>query len=393
VFLSILHRYVLLELLRVFLLALTAITAILVLVLLVAEAAQQGLPPGSIFRLVPLLVPSMLPFTIPTTTLFAVAVVYGRLAHDNEITAVKSAGVPITLILLPGFPVGVAASFPVFLLYEEVIPRATHAFKRAVLEDIQELLYAKLRRDLRFQQPGVNYSIFVKEVQGRRLLGVTFTKRDDKTGDEIVVSAREAELDVSLERGEVEVTLRYGELVSSDGRRVIIDDEMSFPVPLPANWATRQPRARELTNAQLVAKLQEQLGEQKRRQRAIVDKYGHFVHSAELMKKNDDNFKLHLAIKKEWELRTEYAMRPALSASCFFFVLIGCPVAVWFHRRDYLSAFVACFLPITVIYYPLVMFGINLAKEGNIEPHLILWAGDAVLGLIGLGLLWQLVRH
>jgi lipopolysaccharide export system permease protein len=393
VFLSILHRYVLAELLRVFILALAAITGILVLVLLVAEASQQGLPATAIAKLIPLVVPSTLPFTIPTTTLFAVAVVYGRLSHDNEITAVKSAGVPITKLLWPAFYLGVAMSVVVFFLYEEVIPRATHAFKRAALEDIQELLYAKLRRDLRFQQAGVNYSIFVKEVQGRRLLGAIFKKRDDKTGDEIVVSAREAELEVNLERGEVVVTMRYGELTRSDGSRVIIDDEMNFAVPLPPTFYARQPRARELTNSQLLASIRAQQKEQQRLVEAIHAKFGHFQHNEELIKKNEENRKLYYSFRKQWELETEYAMRPALAASCLCFVLIGCPVAVWFHRRDYLSAFVACFLPITITYYPLVMFGINLGKEGRIEPSLLLWAGDALLGATGLGLLRRLLRH
>ena len=46
---------------------------------------------------IPLLIPNTLPYTLPTTTLFATCVIYGRLAHDNEILAVKAAGIPLTL--------------------------------------------------------------------------------------------------------------------------------------------------------------------------------------------------------------------------------------------------------------------------------------------------------
>jgi lipopolysaccharide export system permease protein len=92
-------------------------------------------------------------------------------------------------------------------------------------------------------------------------------------------------------------------------------------------------------------------------------------------------------------MKTEYASRPAVAAGCFFFVLIGCPVAVWFHRRDYLSAFVTCFLPIIIIYYPLIMFAMNLSKEGQLDPTYGLWIGDAVLGIVGVVLLHRLLRH
>src|SRR5262245_41975254 len=116
--LSILHRYVFLELLRVFLLALFTLTLILTVALLVAEAAQQGLPLMQILRLIPLVIPGTLPITIPTTTLFAVAVVYGRLAHDQELTAIKSSGVRITHVLWPALALGLLLSIGVFFLYE-----------------------------------------------------------------------------------------------------------------------------------------------------------------------------------------------------------------------------------------------------------------------------------
>ena len=81
---SILHRMILLELLKVFALALLGITGILLLAGIVAEASQQGLGPMQILTIIPLLVPSTLPYTIPATTLFATCVVYGRLSADNE---------------------------------------------------------------------------------------------------------------------------------------------------------------------------------------------------------------------------------------------------------------------------------------------------------------------
>jgi lipopolysaccharide export system permease protein len=393
VFLSILQKYIAGELLRVFLLALAALSFVIVIAVLVAEAAQQGLPPGNLVTLLPLLVPSTLPFTIPTAALFAVAVVYGRLAHDNEITAIKSAGMPVTRVLWPALALGAASSVVILLLYGEVIPRATHAFKQALVRDVEELLYAKLRRDLSFQTPGVNYAIFVKEVRDRRLLGATFHKRDAAGNLDFLAQAREAEIRVDAPRNTVSVRMRHGTMARGDGTVISIEDE-TFHVPLPPTMGSnRLVRAREMTNAELAREIDLLQNEATQLRAAITQKLGSFQHNEHLQTVNPENFQYHVLMRRLWEMQTEDAARPAVSAGCVFFMLLGCPIAIWFHRRDYLSAFVTCFLPVVTVYYPLMMFSMNLGKDGQADPRLLMWIADGVLGIAGLGLLWRLARH
>ena len=82
-------------------------------------------------------------------------------------------------------------------------------------------------------------------------------------------------------------------------------------------------------------------------------------------------------------LEVEQQMRPALSLGCLFFILVGCPVGIWFSRSDYLSAFITCFLPIVFVYYPLMLCGTGMAKEGHVKIHMIplVWGADAVVGM------------
>src|SRR6266516_2611839 len=103
---SILNRMIFGELVRVFVLALVALTGLFLLGGLVSEATHRGLAPSQILMVIPLLVPSTLPFTIPATTLFATCVVYGRLAGDNEVLAVKAAGVHLGRIIAPSVILG-----------------------------------------------------------------------------------------------------------------------------------------------------------------------------------------------------------------------------------------------------------------------------------------------
>src|SRR5437868_13834204 len=110
------------ELTKVFLMSLVGITGLLLLAGIIAEASQQGLGPGQILAAIPLLIPSTLPYTIPATTLFASCMVYGRLAADNEILAIKSAGINIMQVVKPGLMLGLTMSAVTMGLYYRVIP-------------------------------------------------------------------------------------------------------------------------------------------------------------------------------------------------------------------------------------------------------------------------------
>src|SRR5689334_1199921 len=134
------------ELTKVFLMSLVGITGILLMAGIIAEASQQGLGPTQILAAIPLLVPSTLPYTIPATTLFATCVVYGRLAADNEILAIKSAGINVIKVVRPALLLGVVMSGVTMGLYYRIIPY-THSLLRAMaFRDAEEFIYTRLRQ-------------------------------------------------------------------------------------------------------------------------------------------------------------------------------------------------------------------------------------------------------
>src|SRR5579859_1944483 len=159
-------------------------------ILVMAEATQQGLGPAQIIMVIPLLVPSTLPYTIPTTTLFATCLVYGRLAHDNEILAIKSAGVNILYVIWPGVLLGIVMSCATMVMYLDLIPSTHHMLRAQVLKDVEEYMYALLRKDGYIKQPGMNFSIFVRQVQGRRLVDSVFKRQDGKGQYDAIATAR-----------------------------------------------------------------------------------------------------------------------------------------------------------------------------------------------------------
>jgi lipopolysaccharide export system permease protein len=130
---SILQRYVLRQLLWVFTLTLLSLTGMLVIVGVIGEASKNGLGPEQIRDILPFVVPSLLPFTIPATFLLTVCVVFGRLAGDNEITAIKAAGINVMVVLTPAFVAAALLSLATFYLTDQVIPWARANVERVIL--------------------------------------------------------------------------------------------------------------------------------------------------------------------------------------------------------------------------------------------------------------------
>jgi lipopolysaccharide export system permease protein len=82
-----------------------------------------------------------------------------------------------------------------------------------------------------------------------------------------------------------------------------------------------------------------------------------------------------------------------MALGSLLFVILGAPVGIMFAKRDFLSAFITCFLPIIIVYYPLMLFGVNVSKEGMVGPLVSLWIGNAILFVAALFVLPPVMRH
>ncbi len=92
-------------------------------------------------------------------------------------------------------------------------------------------------------------------------------------------------------------------------------------------------------------------------------------------------------------IQAEWQMRPALALGCLVFALVGCPVGIWFSKSDYLSAFITCFLPIVIIYYPLMFCMYDMGRVGKIPPYLGIYNADLLMLVAGVILFRRLARN
>ena len=211
-----LQRYILAELIRVFLLLVIALTVMLVFVGLLREASERGLGPVQILQIMPFVVPSMLPFTIPATLLLAVTVVYGRLAGDLEITAAKSAGINPLRLLTPAFGLGAVLTVASFGLTDQAIPWAVANIERIVTQAMEDIFLDVLASQHYVSNPEDGYSITVRDVHDRILIEPTFRYRNSDH-QQITVSAKAARISFDVEKRKSRVELKQAH-ISVPGR-------------------------------------------------------------------------------------------------------------------------------------------------------------------------------
>ena len=63
-------------------------------------------------------------------------------------------------------------------------------------------------------------------------------------------------------------------------------------------------------------------------------------------------------------------------------MLIGAPMAIWRRNADFLTNFFLCFMPILLIYYPLLALGVDRPKPASCPPCSV-WFGNFILGPAG----------
>ena len=408
---GILHRMIFWELVRVFLLTLTGLTGLFMLGLVVQQANQLGLSPAQTIAIIPLLIPYTLPYTIPTTTLFASCVVYGRLSADNEAVALKAAGVDLYTILRPAVLVGLLTTVATAGLYYSLIPRTQSMIQAEVMQDPEEVLYNTLRRERKFAPPSSPFALYVRDVQGRRLLDVVMKRRkmDKAAAGEVpspfeydfVLRAQEATLKVDLER---KVLTLDPNRVSVWGKGAYLNDggskllEMPLPDMFTANNTKAKPTALEWE--ELPGRIDELEDKKKELEANRVEsqRLARSANDPDVARVLTNQDPIYEAQIKEVgrQIRSvefEQHMRPALAVGCLCFALIGCPVGIWANRADYLSTFVTCFLPTVFVYYPLLLAGGGLGRDGKVPMGVGVWAADLVGGLAAVLLTVKLIRR
>lgn len=353
--LTILDRYILKEMAAPFGFALAAFTLFMLVNAFFLAAdyiINKGVPFGLTFRYILLQLPGFMYLILPFSVLFGVLLGVGRLAGDNELTAMRTSGVSLHRLALPCYLSGALLTVVAFAINEGIAPRAFH--QSQVI--FREIAYHS-------SQPIVQPDQFIRTEDGQHVIFIGSV--DSGTG---------------LMHGVQIYTLGQGgyfpeSLTASTGRQVngklVLYDGVQTLFG-PSGLVTKQQAFKQaevpIGDANLLFAGSQSPFE---------------MNSRELGGRIKDERGAGIDVRQdEMTLQQKYAM----PAACLIGVLVALPLSIRFGKR---GRGVAAMLAVVVLFvYYLIMAATNaLGKNGAITPPLAAWMSNLIVGAVGLALL------
>ncbi|MEG2317478.1 MAG: LptF/LptG family permease [Rikenellaceae bacterium] len=155
------------------------------------ELVGKGLPFSAIVEMLFFTTSTMLPMGLPLCTLLAAIMTMGSLGENNELLALKAAGVSLPRIMTPIIIVAALVSVGSFFIINNYVPYSARKMS-SLLHDIRQQ-----RQEISFQDgvffngiPDISIRVDKQEPNTKKLLGILiYDTRDTKTSKTIVADS------------------------------------------------------------------------------------------------------------------------------------------------------------------------------------------------------------
>jgi lipopolysaccharide export system permease protein len=389
-------RYVVTEILQIFLLTLVGITLLVTVAMGVKEGTSHGFPPLIILHMMPYLLPEMLVITIPVSLLLAVSIVYGRMTGTNEIVALKSLGISPMDVIWPAIVLALLFSIGVLYLQEVAATFGRPSVARVGAQSVKEIAYGMLKKNKSCKLPTFEIVVVDVDLETEMLISptITMSMATPGTNETIMIQATKAKLVTDWANKSLKIMCWDSRIEYSGQGGVGVSRPGLFERTIPMGEPGRDQFHRDWVAMHEIpdrlAELRKLIWDTEQQRKVVVDSKSTQAEKQPALTHLDN------ILKDLWwkifRLRTEPYRRLSNGFTCLCFVLIGAPVAMLWRHADVLTNFFVCFLPILAIYYPLLMIGEDLTTSRGLVP-ILFWMGNVILIIPGILLLKWVVRH
>ncbi|MCC6695750.1 MAG: LptF/LptG family permease [Candidatus Hydrogenedentes bacterium] len=329
-----------------------------------SELQRQALLPlefisgWDVARLVFYFMPTLAAYIIPITYLMGILLAFGRLAQNNEITAMKAAGITLKRAIAPVIAVGLLLSALSFVVMERVQPWAAAKANHIVFVELPQRITLEVLPTGTVKEIGGWRVYFAgRDAAAKTLTGIVI--RVPKQNGEWVFYAKEARF-VDDPNGAV--------LVLKDGYIIVPQQDETVTRAVFTDWTMPVPATmkRAATSLRHTMSLNELYAK---------EKHLAAVQAATPSRDNTQNLK---------KVRTEIADRKTLPLACLAVSFIAAPLAVRSPRSGRSYSFALGFAIIFVFYMlRMLLDPSGLVTMGNalvrgLLPSLVLCAAGAV---------------
>ena len=376
-----LHRYLTRQVLAALVMAVAVFTSVLlignVLKEILVRLINGEATPGGVIQAFVLLLPYVLVFALPMAMLTAVLLVFGRFSADQELTASRSSGVSLIMLITPVLGLSLLLCGISGLVNLEVAPRCRAAYKQLLVRMGARMALAAIPEGRPVRDfPG--YVLIVGRVEGRNLREVYLSKWDSEhdRATSMAFASRG-----TVERTNAQIVVHLEDIVGLDreGPKWRTASAQTFERTLDLSRLDKslgKPELSDMTFRQLVDELR------------VSEQFPRLPAGTPPDQK--DSWR-QMGADVVTPILVQMHRQVAVSFACFGFALVGIPLGIRAHRRE-TNAGIAMALGLALIYYSLVILSQSLEASFSPAPCLVVWLPNFIFQAAGALMLWRANR-
>jgi len=323
------------------------------------------MPLSLIFKMVGLLIPQALTFTMPWGILVAALIVFGRMSQDLELQAIRSAGIGLIPLVAPVILFGLFVSGICFYNNAVIVPMTLQKF-HSILLDIGRDNPAFLIRAGEPMDRFPGYRIYVGEKKGTDLTDIHIWEIGPDGIPARNIRAEKGTISADLDDLSLTITLQKAR---QEERGANAADLNSIRAGLSADQLPLKISLKNLINPEDLKDI---------RIAAMGDLAGRIFAPVEG----------YIDPKQVYPMLTEMQKRISFALAPFTLLLVGIPLGIRVQRKETSIGVVISFF-VVMAYYALILLAEGLKNKGGAYPELIVWLPNLGLQIFGFFLLWR----
>ena len=436
-----LNKYLFKQSLIPFLLSVAVITTVLFLQFLIRAVDRflgKGLDVLTIFEYLYLNLAWIIALSVPMSLLISSVMTFGRMAQQNEITALKSAGVNLYNIIKPAILFGSLVGIGLCLFNNFILPEMNYN-ARLLARDIY-----KKKPELSIE-PGYfvdmipQYTMIVKEMDGKDFKDVKIFSKNQKSeqttiyANQGVLSSDGNMITIDLMDGEIhEIDLSdydyYRKIKFKTHQIMISMDELMLNRTSESNRTDREMRVPQMIkeieknknlisqiytridkvkkelgitnpNATTLATIEKEIELLKQKKNNPITKEKNYDKEVEIsafenkdyilsLTNNTRQFKNEFTLIENYEktnnkFKVEIHKKFTLALACILFTMVGAPLGILV-RNGGMTIASGLSIAFFLVYYILLIWGEQLADRSLLNPGLGSWLPNIVLFVSGI---------
>ena len=442
---STLNKYLIKQSFIPFILSVGVITTVLFLQFLIRAIDRflgKGLDIFTILEYLYLNLAWIIALSVPMSLLISSVMTYGRMSQDNEITALKSAGVNLFSIIKPALWFGSIVGFLLCLFNNFILPDMNYN-ARLLARDIYQKKPELTIEPGYFVDMIPQYTMIVKELDGKEFKDVKIFSKNTSS-EQTTIYAERGSLDskggiitVNLQNGEIhEIDLEnydhYRKIKFGTHQIIISIDDLLLNRTSEANRTDREMKVpamiekikqNKLSIEQIknrITTVKQDIGinsDNEMTLRNIIDEIENLKNND--MPKNEEtreynkdipiaeyeqNEKMRSLNNNARQFQNEFTLienyeknnnkylveihkKFTLAVACILFTLVGAPLGILV-RKGGITIASALSIAFFLIYYILLIWGEQLADRALLDPAIGSWMPNIVLFFVGLIILF-----